>query len=103
MKNNTRAATPRRGYQPRITVTPPVSVAGRITQAKNGLMGGMWPTAQTTRAYDEAKAQAPKAFAEANAAIAKASALSGALAKYKLTLEVPEPVKLPAAAVAGRK
>ena len=84
-------------------VTPPVSVAGRIAQAKNGLMGGMWPTAQTIRAYDEAKAQAPRAFAEANAAIAKASALSSALAKYTLTLEVPEPVKLPAAAVAGRK
>ncbi len=84
-------------------VTPPVSVAGRIAQAKNGLMGGMWPTAQTVRAYDEAKAQAPKAFAEANAAIAKASALSGALAKYTLTLDVPEPVKLPAAAVASRK
>jgi hypothetical protein len=84
-------------------VTPPVSVAGRITQAKNGLMGGMWPTAQTIRAYDEAKAQAPKAFAEANAAIARASALSSVLAKYKLTLEVPEPVKLPAVAAAGRK
>jgi hypothetical protein len=84
-------------------VTPPVSVAGRITQAKNGLMGGMWPTSQTMRSYDEAKAQAPKAFAEANAAISKASALSGVLAKYKLTLEVPEPVKLPAAAVASKK
>ena len=55
------------------------------------------------RAYDEAKAQAPKAFVEANAAIAKASALSGALAKYKLTLDVPEPVKLPALAAASRK
>jgi photosystem II stability/assembly factor-like uncharacterized protein len=84
-------------------VTPPVSVAGRIAQAKTGLMGGMWPTAQTTRAYDEAKAQAPKAFAEANAVIARASVLSGALAKYKLTLEVPEPVKLSAAAAATKK
>ena len=46
---------------------PPVSVAGRITQAKNGLMGGMWPTAQTIRAYDEAKAgpQDAVAFDEA--------------------------------------
>ena len=44
-------------------------------------MGGMWPTAQTLRAYDEAKAQAPKAFADANAAIARASALSGAIAR----------------------
>ena len=82
---------------------PQVSVAGRITQAKNGLMGGMWPTAQTLRAYDEAKAQAPKAFADANAAIARASALSGAIAKYKVTLEVPESVKLPATSAASRK
>jgi photosystem II stability/assembly factor-like uncharacterized protein len=84
-------------------VMPPVSVAGRITQAKNGMMGGMWPTALTLHAYDEAKAQAPKAVADANAAIARASALSGTLAKYKLTLEVPEQVKLPPTAVVGRK
>jgi photosystem II stability/assembly factor-like uncharacterized protein len=84
-------------------VTPPVSVAARITQAKNGMMGGMWPTALTLHAYDEAKVQAPKAMAEANAAIAKASALEGVLAKYKLTLEVPEQVKLPAAAAVNKK
>ncbi len=83
--------------------TSSVSVAGRITQAKNGLMGGMWPTAQVMRAYDDAKAQAPKALADANAAIARAAALSGTLAKYKLTLEVPEPVKLPAATAGSRK
>jgi photosystem II stability/assembly factor-like uncharacterized protein len=84
-------------------VTPPVSVAARITQAKNGMMGGMWPTALTLHAYDEAKAQAPKAMAEANAAIAKASALRGDLAKYKVTLEVPEQVKLPAAVAVNKK
>lgn len=84
-------------------VMPPVSLAARIVQAKNGLMGGMWPTAQTMSAYAEAKAQAPAAFAEANGAIAKASALSGPLAKLNLTLETPEPVKLTPAAAAGRK
>ena len=35
---------------------------------------------------------APKAFAEANAVIAKASALSAALAKHKVTLAAPAPV-----------
>jgi len=83
--------------------TPPVSVAGRITQAKNGLMGGMWPTAQTMHAYDEAKAQAPKAMAEANVVITKAAALSATLAKHKLTLAAPEPVKLPATLAVEKK
>jgi hypothetical protein len=82
---------------------PPVSVAARITTAKNGMMGGMWPTAQTTRAYDDAKALAPKAFAEANAVITKAAALSATLAKHKVTLSAPEPIKLPAAVTAGTK
>ena len=78
-------------------------MAARITQAKNGMMGGMWPTAQTTRAYDDAKAMAPKAFTEANAVIAKAAALSATLAKHKLTLAAPAPIKLPAAMAAGTK
>ena len=62
---------------------PPVSVAGASRQAKNGLMGGMWPTSMTTRAYDDAKALAPKAMAEANAVIAKAAALSATLASTR--------------------
>lgn len=74
----------------------------RIGQAKTGLMGGISPGDSTTRAYNEVKAQAPKAMADANAVITKASALSSALAKYKLTLAVPEPVKLPAAAPAKK-
>ena len=82
---------------------PVVSVAGRIATAKNGLMGGMWPTAQTMRAYDDAKALAPTAMSEANAVIAKAAALSATLAKHKLTLTAPEQVKLPASMVAGKK
>jgi hypothetical protein len=84
--------------------TPPVvSVAGRITTAKNGMMGGMWPSSQTTRAYDDAKGMAPKAFAEANAVIAKAATLSKTLAAHKVTLAAPEPIKLPAAMAAGTK
>ena len=55
------------------------------------------------KAYTDVKAQAPKAMADANAAITKASALSGALAKYKLTLKAPEPVKIPASVAAEKK
>jgi hypothetical protein len=79
------------------------SLLGRIGQAKNGLMGGIWPGEQTMKAYADAKAQAPKAMADANAAIAKAATLSGALAKYKLTLTAPEPVKIPASVGAAKK
>ena len=81
----------------------PVSVTARITTAKSGLMGGMWPTSMTTKAYEEAKAIAPKAFAEANAIIAKAAALSPNLAKFKVTLAAPQPIKLPAAMAVGTK
>lgn len=72
------------------------SPIARLNQAKTGLMGGMWPTEQTMRAYTEAKTQVPKAFAEANALIAKAASLSKTLATHNLTLKVPEPVKVPA-------
>ena len=73
--------------------TPPVvSILTRIGQAKNGLMGGMPPTEQATKAYADVKAQGPKAFADANALFAKAAALSTTLAKYNLKLEAPKPV-----------
>jgi photosystem II stability/assembly factor-like uncharacterized protein len=65
------------------------SVMTQVAQAKSGLMGGMWPTEQTTRAYGEAKAKVPKAIADANAVIVKAQALSSELAKYNITLAVP--------------
>jgi hypothetical protein len=65
------------------------SVMAQVAQAKNGLMGGMWPTEQTTKAYTEAKVKVPKAIADANALIAKAQALSTELAKYNVTLTVP--------------
>jgi hypothetical protein len=96
----------RGGAQPAATpgqAPPPVSVTGRITQAKNGMMGGMWPTAQTMGAYNDAKSLAPKAMAEANAVITKAAVLSTMLAKHKVTLTAPEPIKLAAATAAGTK
>jgi hypothetical protein len=61
----------------------------RIGAAKNGLMGGMYPTAQTMDAYTEAKAQAPKAIADGQTLVAKAVAMSAALAKHNITLKVP--------------
>jgi hypothetical protein len=75
----------------------------RLTQAKNGMMGGMWPTDQTMKAYSDAKAQVPQAIADANALFAKAATLSTTLAKYKLTLNAPQPVKFAAPRPGGQK
>jgi len=69
--------------------TGPESVMAQVAQAKNGLMGGMWPTEQTTKAYADVKTRVPKAIADANALIAKAQTLSTELAKYNITLTVP--------------
>jgi photosystem II stability/assembly factor-like uncharacterized protein len=63
----------------------------RAALAKNALMGGMWPTDQTMRAYTDAKTQMPKLMVEANALFTKATALSSALAKHNLTLAAPTP------------
>ena len=63
----------------------------QAAQAKTGLMGGMWPGQQTTKAYNDAKANMPKNIAEANALIAKAHALSTTLTKYNIALPVPPP------------
>jgi hypothetical protein len=65
------------------------SVMTQLAQAKNGLMGGMWPTEQTTKAYADVKTKVPKAIADANALMTKAQALSAELAKYNITLTVP--------------
>jgi photosystem II stability/assembly factor-like uncharacterized protein len=65
------------------------TVLGKLTQAKNALMAGMWPTEQALKSYREAKAETPKAVADANAAFAKARTLSADLAKYNVTLTVP--------------
>jgi len=70
------------------------SLITKVGQAKNGLTAGMSPADPTVRAYTEVKAQTPKAIADLNAAIAKATTLSGALAKYTLTLTVPAPIKI---------
>jgi len=72
---------------------PTVNLLTRIGQAKNGLMATMPVTEQTTKAYNEAKAQVPKAIVDANALFARAEALSRALAPLKLTLTAPQPVK----------
>jgi len=71
----------------------PATPVARLAQAKNGLMGGMWPTAATIQAYTEAKAEVPKLIAEANALFTKVTALSGALARHNLTLAPPAMVK----------
>jgi photosystem II stability/assembly factor-like uncharacterized protein len=70
------------------------SPIARAGQAKNGLMGGMWPTEQTMKAYADAKAQLPKAIAEANAAFSRGATLSSSLAKFNMALTAPEPVAI---------
>jgi photosystem II stability/assembly factor-like uncharacterized protein len=78
------------------------SLAAKLGQAKNGLMGGMVVGEQATRAYTEVRAQAPKAFAELNATIAKATTLATTVSKYNLTLTVPQPIKMDAPAGSRR-
>jgi hypothetical protein len=58
-------------------------------------MGGMWPTEQTIKAYNDAKTDMPKLIAEANALFTKASTLSTALAKHNITLTAPAPPTKP--------
>jgi photosystem II stability/assembly factor-like uncharacterized protein len=70
------------------------TVLGKLAQAKNALMGGMWPTAQTMKSFQEVKTETPKAIADANAMFAKAKTLSGDLAKYNVTLAAPAPVSV---------
>jgi hypothetical protein len=78
------------------------SLSGKVGQAKNGFMSGMVVGEQTLRAYTEVKSQAPKAIADLNAAITRATTLSATLAKYNLTLTVPQPVKAIEAAPARK-
>ena len=77
------------------------SVVAKITQAKNGLMGSMWPGDQTMKAYADAKTQVPKAIADLNALFARAATLSATLEKHKLTLTAPRAVTVPGI-VAGK-
>ena len=74
-----------------------LSVSGRIAQAKNGMMGGLWPTSITMKAYNDSKTDGPKVLSDANALFAKAAAVSTSLAKYNLKLDAPKPVDTAAA------
>ena len=65
---------------------------GKISQAKNGMSGGLWPTSMTMKAYTDAKADTPKALSDANALFARAAAVRTSLATYNLKLEAPKPV-----------
>ena len=56
------------------------------------MMGGMWPTSITMKAYTDAKTEAPKTLSDANALFAKAASVSTSLAKYNLKLDAPKPV-----------
>ncbi len=71
------------------------SLVAKANQAKNALMGGMAVGEQTMRAYTETRAQAPLTITDLNAVIAKGTTLSAALAPFNLTLNVPQPVKVP--------
>jgi len=64
------------------------SLNSRLASVKNGLMGGMPPTAQTQDAYKRAKAEVPKAIAEAQAFLLKMQTLSASLAGHNITLTV---------------
>jgi hypothetical protein len=70
------------------------SLTGRIAQAKNGMMGGMWPTSITMKAYNDAKTDAPKTLSDANALFAKAAAVSTSLARFNMKLDAPKPVDI---------
>jgi hypothetical protein len=69
------------------------SAVARAGQAKNGMMGGMWPTQATMDAYTEAKTGVPALLTEATAMVTRAQALSATLAKHGVTLTVPAPPK----------
>ena len=71
----------------------PDNLASRLAQAKNGLMGGMWPTEAVMKAYADSKADVPKAIAEANSLFTRAATLGSTLTKHSLTLTAPTPVK----------
>jgi hypothetical protein len=71
----------------------PDNLAARLALAKNGLMGGMWPTEAVMKAYADSKTDVPKAIAEANSLFVRAATLGSALTRHSLTLTAPTPVK----------
>jgi photosystem II stability/assembly factor-like uncharacterized protein len=80
------------------------NVLTEISGAKTAMMGGMWPTEQSVRAYGESKAKLAKAIADANAVFTRAASLGTALAKYNLTLTAPaaQTVEMPRKASSQR-
>ena len=54
-------------------------VVTKLTQAKNGLMGGMWPTEAALNAYRDAKKDVPEAISELNGILAKSASVAKAL------------------------
>jgi photosystem II stability/assembly factor-like uncharacterized protein len=67
----------------------PVNPVVRMAQAKNGLMGGMWPTQTTLTAYTESKTEVTKLLAQVDTMLTRARSVSADLAKHGIQLEVP--------------
>jgi hypothetical protein len=68
-------------------------VVTKLSQAKNGLMGGMWPTELVLKAYRDAKKDVPEAIGELNAVFAKGAAVAKALEGSKIAFKIPEQVR----------
>ena len=69
-------------------------VVGKIGAVKGQIMAFTdTPSAALMAQYTDVRVALPKAIAELNAFLAKANALSQALAKHNLTLTVPPPIK----------
>ncbi len=68
-------------------------VVTKLTQAKNGLMGGMWPTEAVFDSYRNAKKDVPAAIAELNGVFAKGAAVAKALDACKVSFKIPEQIK----------
>src|SRR6185312_9591648 len=68
----------------------PENVYARATALKTGLMA-IWeaPSAASVRQYNEVKLGLPKATSDASALLSRAAAVSQALKKYDINLNVP--------------
>jgi hypothetical protein len=72
----------------------PANVLGRVTTAKNNILGIFEsPSASVVRQANDAKNALPKAIAEANAVLTQAAVLSATLKPLGVTLTVPATVK----------
>jgi hypothetical protein len=73
---------------------PDTSLVGKVATLKNQIMS-IWemPSETYVKQYNDLKASLPKAIADANTFLIKAMTVSQTLAKYRLTLTVPAPVK----------